>query len=137
VSRLCLPSASRIKCRLAHGGVLLAPVSVEGQVFEFLIDTGAAYTALSKDVVALLGISIDPQRVAAIAPAQGKTFSAPVITIQELSVGGFRMAKVAAVVLDFPQELKLDGVLGMNVLRRFRLTIEADTGTLVLRRTER
>ena len=132
-----MPSASRIKCRLAHGGVLLAPVSVEGQVFEFLIDTGAAYTALSKDVVALLGISIDPQRVAAIAPAQGKTFSAPVITIQELSVGGFRMAKVAAVVLDFPQELKLDGVLGMNVLRRFRLTIEADTGTLVLRRTER
>ena len=45
--------------------------------------------------------------------------------------------KVAAVVLDFPQELKIDGLLGMNVLGRFRLTIEAETGTLVLRRTER
>ena len=50
-----MPSASRIKGRLAHGGVLLAPVSVEGQSFEFLVDTGAAYTALSKDVIALLG----------------------------------------------------------------------------------
>jgi len=137
VSRLCLPSASRIKGRLAHGGVLLAPVSVQGQIFEFLIDTGAAYTALSKDVVALLGIPIDPQQTVVIAPAQGRTFSAPVITIRELNVGGFRIVKVAAVVLDFPQELKLDGVLGMNVLRRFRVTVEADTGTLVLRHIER
>ena len=132
-----MPSASRIKGRLAHGGVLLAPVSVQGQIFEFLIDTGAAYTALSKDVVALLGIPIDPQQTVVIAPAQGRTFSAPVITIRELNVGGFRIVKVAAVVLDFPQELKLDGVLGMNVLRRFRVTVEADTGTLVLRHIER
>jgi len=132
-----LPSASRIKGRLAHGGVLLAPVSVQGQIFEFLIDTGAAYTALSKDVVALLDIPVDPQQTILIAPAQGSTFRAPVITIQELSVGGFRMVKVGAVVLDFPQELKIDGVLGMNVLRRFRLTIEAETGTLVLRHIER
>jgi clan AA aspartic protease (TIGR02281 family) len=117
--------------------VLLAPVSVQGQVFEFLIDTGAAYTALSKDVVALLSIPVDPQRALVIAPAQGRTFRAPVITIQELRVGGFRIVKVAAVVLDFPQELRIDGILGMNVLRRFRLTIEADTGTLVLRRTNR
>ena len=115
----------------------MAPVSVEGQSFEFLVDTGAAYTALSKDVIALLDIPVDPQRVLEIAPAQGKTFKAPVITIQELSIGGFRMADVAAVVLDFPQELKIDGILGMNVLRRFRLTIEADTATLVLRRAER
>ena len=132
-----MPSASRIKGRLAHGGVLLAPVSVQGQIFEFLVDTGAAYTALSKDVVALLDIPVDPQQTVLIAPAQGRTFRAPVITIRELSVGGFRISKVAAVVLDFPQELKLDGVLGMNVLRRFRVTVETDTGTLVLRPTER
>ena len=132
-----MPSASRIKGRLAHGGVLLAPVSVQGQIFEFLIDTGAAYTALSKDVVALLDIPVDPQQTILIAPVQGSTFRAPVITIQELSVGGFRMVKGAAVVLDFPQELKIDGVLAMNVLRRFRLTIEAETGTLVLRHIER
>jgi len=35
--------------RLAYGGVLLVPVSVQGRDFEFLVDTGAAYTALSKD----------------------------------------------------------------------------------------
>ena len=38
-----------------------------------------------------------------------------------------------AVVLEFPPALKLDGMLGMNVLKQFRVTLEMDTGTLVLR----
>jgi clan AA aspartic protease (TIGR02281 family) len=128
-----LPSASRIRGRLAHGGVLLVPVRVQGQDVEFLVDTGSAYTALSKDLVALLGIEIDPKLTVAIAPAHGPIRRVPLITIAELSIGGFRMADVKAVVLDFPPELKLDGVLGMNVLKQFRMTIEVDTRTLVLR----
>ena len=39
---LRLPSASRIRGRLAYGGVLLVPVRVQGQDFELLVDTGAA-----------------------------------------------------------------------------------------------
>jgi aspartyl protease family protein len=113
--------------------VLLVPVRVQGQDVEFLVDTGAAYTGLSKDLVGLLGINVDPQRTAAIAPAHGRIIRVPLITVAELRVGGFGLANVAAVVLEFPHELKLDGVLGMNVLRRFRTTIEVDTQTLVLR----
>ena len=129
-----MPSASRVKGRLAHGGLLLVPVMVQGQDFEFLIDTGAAYTALSQEMVAFLGVRLSPYHTVLIAPAQGNTFRAPLLTIAELRLGGFRLLNVAAVVLEFPTELKLDGLLGMNVLRQFRLTIEADTATLVLRR---
>lgn len=113
----------------------MVPVRVQGQDFEFLVDTGAAYTALSKDVIALLGIVIYPHRTAAIAPAHGSMVQVPLITIAELSLGGFRMANIDAIVLEFSRVLKLDGVLGMNVLRRFRMTIEIDTRTLVLRPT--
>jgi len=118
---------------LAHGGVLLVPVRVQGQDFEFLVDSGSAYTALSNDLVALLGIEINPQRTASIAPAHGRVVKIPLVTITEISVGGFRAADVEAVVLKFPPELKLDGILGMNVLKQFRITIEVDTKTLVLR----
>ena len=128
-----MPFASRIRGRLAHGGVLLVPVRVQGQDFELLVDTGAAYTALSKDVVDLLGMTSIPQRTAAIIPAHGGIIRVPVVTITDLRVGGFRIANVMAVVLEFPPALKLDGMLGMNVLKQFRMTIEADTGTLVLR----
>jgi len=132
-----LPSASRIRGRLTHGGVLLVPVRVQGQDFEFLVDTGAAYTALSRDVVALLGIPVDLHRTMAIAPAQGRTFRVPLITIPEFHIGGFQLGDVMAIVLDFPPELKIDGVVGMNVLRQFRMTIEADTRTLGLRHIAR
>ena len=128
-----MPSASRIRGRLAYGGVLLVPVRVQGQDFEFLVDTGAAYTALSMDIVALLGIMTVPQRTAAIIPVHGGIRRMPVVTISMLGVGGFQLADVAAVVLEFPPDLKFDGMLGMNVLKQFRMTIEADTETLVLR----
>ena len=57
----------------------------------------------------------------------------PVVTITELRIGGLRIADVTAVVFDFSPALKFDGMLGMNVLQQFRMTLETDTGTLVLR----
>ena len=57
----------------------------------------------------------------------------PIVTITELRVGGLRIANVTAVVLEFSPALKFDGMLGMNVLKQFRMTIETDTETLVLR----
>lgn len=112
----------------------MVPVRVEGQDFEFLLDTGAAYTAVSKDMVALLDLPVDPQQMVAIAPAHGRVFPAPLVTIGELQIGGFRLTALTAVVLDFPSILKIDGILGMNILRQFRMTLEPDTATLVLRR---
>ncbi len=112
----------------------MVPVRVEGQDFEFLLDTGAAYTAVSKDLIALLDIPVDLQRTYAIAPAHGRVFQAPLVTIRELWIGGFRLAAVTAIVLDFPPVLKIDGVIGMNILRQFRMTFEPDTATLILRR---
>ena len=48
----------------------------KGQDFrDFLVDTGAAYTALSKDVVALLGMTSAPQRTAAIILVHGGIIS--------------------------------------------------------------
>lgn len=128
-----MPSASRIRGRLAHGGLLLVPARVHGQTFEFLVDTGAAYTALSKGIVTLLDLTIDSQRTQAITPTQGAIFRAPVVTLREFQLGGVRLAQVTAIVFAFPRVLQINGIVGMNVLRRFRLTIETDTATLILR----
>lgn len=128
-----MPSASRIRGRLAHGGVLLVPVHIEGLDVEFLVDTGAAYTALSRDLMALLRLTVDPQHTVTVAPAHGELVTVPKLTLAEVRLGGTRVPDVEALVLAFPQALRLDGLLGMNVLRQFRVTLESDTGTLVLR----
>jgi predicted aspartyl protease len=115
--------------------VLLVPIRVQGQDVEFLADTGSAYTALSVDLAALLDIESDPSRTAAIAPAHSAIIRVPLITITELSIGGFHLTDVGAVVLELSRQLRFDGLLGMNVPRQFRMTIEIDTQTLVLRPT--
>jgi clan AA aspartic protease (TIGR02281 family) len=113
--------------------VLLVPVRVQGRDFELLVDTGAAYTALSKDVIALLAMPSDPRRTVNIVSIHGGILRVPVVTITERRIGGLRIANVTAVVLDLSPTLKFDGMLGMNVLQQFRVTVETDTGTLVLR----
>jgi len=109
------------------------PVRVQGRDFDLLVDTGAAYTALSKDVIALLAMPSDPRRTVNIVSIHGGILRVPVVTITELRIGGLRIANVTAVVLALSPALKFDGMLGMNVLQQFRVTVETDTGTLVLR----
>ena len=113
--------------------MLLVPVRVQGRDFELLVDTGAAYTALSKDVIALLAMPRDPRRTVNIVSIHGGILRVPVVTITDLRIGGLRIANVTAVVLDLSPALKFDGILGMNVLQQFRVTVETDTRTLVLR----
>jgi len=36
-------------------------------------------------------------------------------------------------IVDFPDRFHLDGLLGMNFLGKYRITIETDTATLILR----
>ena len=84
-------------------------------------------------MLSLLSMSSDPQRTVSIASIHGGILRVPVVTIPELRIGGLRIANITAVVLDFSPALKFDGMLGMNVLQQFRVTVETDTGTLVLR----
>ena len=106
---------------------------IQGLDVECLVDTGAAYTALSRDLVALLHLTINPHRTVTIAPAHGALVTVPLLTLAEVRLGGVRVPGVEALVLAFPRELRLDGLVGMNVLRQFRVTLESDTSTLVLR----
>jgi len=109
------------------------PVKVQERDFDLLVDTGAAYTALSKDVIALLAMPSDPRRTVNIVAIHSGILRVPVVIITELRIGGLRIANVTAVVLALSPALKFDVLLGMNLLQQFRVTVETDTGTLVLR----
>jgi predicted aspartyl protease len=83
---------------------------VQGQDFEFLVDTGSAYTALSPALVALLHLTVDLRRRATIVPAYGAILKVSVVTIAEFRIGRLRLMNVEAVMLEFPHELQLNGI---------------------------
>lgn len=126
-------SVSRIQGRRAYGGLLLIPVRIDALDFEFLVDTGAAYTAISLDLANLLDLTPSPQRQLRIVLAQGSPMSMPQVSLPALFIGRIQLRQVDALVMTFPSALNFDGIIGMNVLRQFRMTLENDTSTLVLR----
>ena len=58
---------------------------------------------------------------------------APVVRLRSLRVGAQHVIEIDALVLSFPEHLRIDGLLGVNVLERFRVTFEFDRSTLILR----
>lgn len=125
--------ASRVVGRFARGGVLLVPTRVNGQDFEFLVDTGSAYSGLASAVAEYLGLVPRHHPGVRIAPAHGSVIRVPTTRVNSLSVGGREMTNLDVLILDLPKDVDLDGLLGMDFLGRFRVALEPETASLILR----
>lgn len=102
--------------------------------FQLLVDTGAALTAITPEVAELCGVNLQrPIRSQRIFVAHQQFVEAPVVRLDHVSVGACEISDLEALVLGFPEELRIDGILGVNFLEHLRPTFEFDTATLVLR----
>lgn len=101
--------------------------------FPLLVDTGAEKILISRRVEARLGLAgVAPLRFQTLAGV-GRSGPARVVPLQSVRVGASTAASLEAIVFDLPPLFRVDGVIGLSFLRRFRVTIEFDTRTLVLR----
>jgi clan AA aspartic protease (TIGR02281 family) len=98
---------------------------------DFIVDTGASMTTIPYSTAADLGIPItvrNPRRT--VYTAGGVTY-APEVVLGSITVEGFEINNVRALVLDLPNQPDT-GLLGMNYLRRFRMDLNTDEGILLL-----
>lgn len=130
----CLVRSDRIKGRFAQHGLLIISARVLDFELEMLVDTGASYCALRRNIAERLGLKIDLNKSIKIVPAASQPILTPFLKITKMQVGGIISHNVDAIILDFPRELRFAGVLGMNFMQKFRMCIEPDTATLVLRK---
>ena len=109
-------------------------VSINGlRDFLLVVDTGAARMVISSRAARRLGLDLaHPIRTEALVGV-GQTRPLPVIRLNAVQVGGSAVANLEASVLDLPPVFQADGLIGLPFLRRFRVTIEFDTRSLVLR----
>ena len=124
----------RVQGRCAYGGVLIIRCQLNGTFrYWFLADTGTALTMLSQRAAEEIGLDLArPERQERIASIH-QLASAPVMHLSSLQVGSQRVTDIEVLVLPLPAELRVDGLLGVNFLARFRPTFEFDQATLVLR----
>jgi hypothetical protein len=99
------------------------PVLVNDRPFQFLLDTGASHTVLSAAVADRLRINVG--RIDFLSSAGGD-IRVTIRTIRLLQVGEALLKDAEVAVADFEllRTLGVDGILGGDYLRRFKVSID-------------
>jgi len=119
----------------AYGGVLIVPALLKGETrAQMMVDSGAAYCCITPEIARLLRYDLRrPTARRGIASIQGVETEVPSFRLQSLQVEGIIVQALEVLVITFSSRLRIDGVLGVNFLERFRSTFDFDTATLILR----
>ena len=98
-----------------------------------IADSGAERTLISQGVAALLGLDrLRPLRLQRLAGV-GQSPPVPVVRLEQVQVGASIVRGLEAFVYDLPLIIRADGLLGLDFLRRFRVTFAFDAEVLILR----
>jgi predicted aspartyl protease len=123
------PSSAKVTFRLAGGAqpLILLPVEVNGEgPFEFILDTGAGTSLLSSELGQKLGIKIIGSKEGQSA---GGAVSVSLARVSSLAVASAKLDDVDVGLVDLSQigktvGTKIDGDLGYNFLKHFRVTLD-------------
>lgn len=123
------PSSARVKFRLAGGAqpLILLPVEVNGEgPFEFILDTGAGTSLLSSELGEKLRVKVVGSKQGQSA---GGAVSVSLAQVSSLAVGSAKLEDVDVGLVDLSHigktiGAKIDGDLGYNFLKHFRLTLD-------------
>jgi predicted aspartyl protease len=126
---------NRIPGYRAYGGVLIVPSLLnQKRRAHMIVDSGAAYCCITPEIARLLRYDLQrPMARCSIASAQGLEAEVPSFRLQSLQVEGIMVQMLEVLVVHFPPRLRIDEVLGVNFLERFRFTLDFNTATLILR----
>lgn len=120
----------------AGGAALVVPVHVNGEgPFNFVLDTGATLTCVEDDVAEQLGLQ-EASGVSGIGAGVAGTGRMRLVEIDSLRVGDARATGLNACALDLQHTsvigIEIDGLLGLNFLRAFRMTLDFQREILLL-----
>lgn len=118
-----------------NDAALVVPVTINGQgPFRFVLDTGATLTCVDD---ALAGrLELPDAAGAAFGAGVGGQGRVRIVEIDSIAVGAASAHGVTACALDLSgmqqAGVEVDGLLGLNFLQSFRVTLDFERGILLL-----
>lgn len=120
----------------AGGAALMVPVRINGQgPYAFILDTGATVTCVDEQLASALSLP-EVRGVIGTAAGVGGQGGVRLVSVDSLSIGGVRAHELQACVVNLEHlggiGLELDGLVGLNVLSQFRVTIDFQRSIVIL-----
>ena len=120
----------------AENPLVVVPVFVnEKGPYDFALDTGASSTVISLELAAEFGLATE--KIAQLIGGGGRV-NASRVQLSSLAVGASRQENLTAAASDFLAQLnaalgsKLQGIVGYNFLRHYRVTLDYPRAALSL-----
>jgi predicted aspartyl protease len=116
--------APEIAFSMVRDSLVVVPVFLNGQgPFRFLLDTGATHSILSNAVAAQLKI---PAGSSGALITAGGSVPVTVRVIEVVQIGSVRIGKTTIAVSDAEilRTLRVDGIIGADYLKQFRISID-------------
>jgi predicted aspartyl protease len=119
-----------------NDAALTVAVHVNGEgPWDFVLDTGATMTCVDRDLVERLGLPTRRGMVGVGAGVEG-TGRLELVRVDSIRVGAARGFGLTACVVDLahlePLGASVHGLLGLNFLREFRMTLDFERDVLIL-----
>jgi clan AA aspartic protease (TIGR02281 family) len=96
----------------------------------FILDTGATYTSISREMAEELGLDLENAPKVRITTANGR-IEVPKVTLHSVTVNGLEARDVEATVIDIRKGSSFSGLLGLSFIKKFKLTIDPGAGQLI------
>ncbi len=132
-------AAAHVPIELAGpgGAALLVPVHLNGEgPHDFILDTGATMTCVDAELAESLELEEEGGRLGMGVGVGQELGSVRVVRIDSLRVGESVAEGISACALDLEQfrsaGLDVRGLLGLNFLKSFRMTLDFEEGRLEL-----
>ncbi|MBW3670415.1 MAG: retroviral-like aspartic protease family protein [Acidobacteria bacterium] len=130
--------AGEVPIRMAGPGdaAVVVEVTINGAgPFEFVLDTGATLTCVDKALADELQLP-DAKSFGGIGAIQGTAGGMSLVSIESLGIGEASAADLTACTIDLSQiqdaGLDVRGLLGLNFLKNYRVTLDFDRGRMML-----
>lgn len=94
------------------------------ELYTVILDTGATYSTLSAEALENVGVHIAPDAPWVELQTAGGLIEAPLALVDAIWLGGFPVEWVTVAVCEACSHPPVEGLLGLNVLQRFRVSID-------------
>jgi clan AA aspartic protease (TIGR02281 family) len=103
----------------------------QGSYQQFIVDTGASMVTIPSSTARDLGLVVDTRSPMRKVITAGGVQYAPEVMLSSITVEGWEVNNIKALVLDIPNQPDL-GLLGLNYLEQFRMDMNTEEGILLL-----